>query len=143
MKQHSEEAHKAELDHPDQDPEELSRKFSAKIPFHEQIDPFEPDPHEEFEYDEPEFRIRAPRKRIGIFCFNCNRREGHFLYRQNSWYYSYLIGLTFGLIKIIGPYQCQCCGARRFMCADWLHSRYLRKKQDDRKRMEFEDEEQI
>ncbi len=54
----------------------------------------------------------ASRKRIGLFCFNCNRLEGHFLHRQNRWYYSYLIGLTFGLIKIIGPYQCQCCGAQ-------------------------------
>ena len=57
----------------------------------------------------------ASRKRVGIFCFNCNRREGHFLHRENRWYYSYLIGLTFGLIKIIGPLQCQCCGARRLM----------------------------
>jgi len=85
------------------------------------------------EDDEFGYRTHPSRNRIGIFCFNCNRREGQFLYRQNRWYYSFLIGMTFGLIKIIGPFQCQCCGARRFMCSDWISLRYLLKLHRDRK----------
>lgn len=85
------------------------------------------------EYDEFGYRTHPSRKRIGIFCFNCNRREGQFLFRQNRWYYSYLIGLTFGLIKIVGPYQCQCCGARRLMCSDWISLQYLLRRYRDRK----------
>ena len=81
----------------------------------------------------PEFGARPSRKRVGIFCFNCNRPDGHFLPRQHRWYYSYLVGLTFGLVKIVGPYQCQCCGARRFMCSDWISLRYLLRRLRDRR----------
>ena len=67
---------------------------------------------------------RKSRKRRKMFCFHCNRPEGHFLSAQHRWYYSFATGMTFGLIKIIGPYQCQCCGAKRLMCANRLNLRY-------------------
>ena len=67
---------------------------------------------------------RRSRKRRKLFCFHCNRPEGHFLSAQYRWYYSFAVGMTFGLVKIIGPYQCQCCGAKRLMFANWLNLRY-------------------
>ncbi|MDB4371011.1 hypothetical protein N9Z44_02810, partial [Mariniblastus sp.] len=57
----------------------------------------------------PKPSVSRPRKRL--HCFNCNRSEGHFLAHKNRWFYSYLLGLTFGLISFIGPFRCQCCGA--------------------------------
>lgn len=65
------------------------------------------------------------RKRKKLHCFHCHRYEGHFLSSENRWYYSFLLGLTFGLVRIVGPFQCQCCGQRRLMTADRLNIRYL------------------
>ena len=64
------------------------------------------------------------RKRIGLKCFNCNRLEGHYLLFYRRLWYSYLIGLTFGLAVIAGPYRCQCCGSSRFMMSNLLHPKY-------------------
>lgn len=74
--------------------------------------------------DEVQAETGARRKRIGLRCFNCNRMEGHFLLFYRRMWYSYLIGLTFGLAVIVGPYRCQCCGASRFMMSNLLHPRY-------------------
>ncbi len=73
--------------------------------------------------DEHGNKIRRKRKRI--YCFSCNRQEGHSLWKQHFWYYSFLSGLTFGVIKLFGPFQCQCCGHRRLMSVDMLSPRYL------------------
>ncbi len=81
------------------------------------------DGDEEDFLDEPS-RTRS-RKRRKLFCFNCNRPEGHFYFYQDRWYYSFLVGLTFGLIKILGPFQCQCCGSKRWMIANWLNPGFL------------------
>lgn len=72
-----------------------------------------------------EIGARHARKRKGMHCFHCHRHEGHFLASASRWYYSYLVGLTFGLIRLVGPFQCQCCGAKRLMFADWANLRYL------------------
>ena len=137
MKQESEELENSKsLDTSSETEEELqenprSGAEPAPIAMGEDFDEEEfIDPAED---DDVGYRTHSSRKRIGIFCFNCNRREGQFLYLQNLWYYSFLIGMTFGLIKIIGPFQCQCCGARRFMCSDWISLRYLLKLHRDRK----------
>lgn len=138
MNQESEELEKSkQLDAPGDADEKLPEMLPAESNPEEsspaEIDTDEEDFVDPLEDDELDFPSRGSRKRIGMFCFHCNRREGHFLYRQNRWYYSYLIGLTFGLIKIVGPYQCQCCGHRRFMCADWISLRYLLRRNRDRR----------
>ena len=69
----------------------------------------------------PKHSESRPRKRL--HCFNCNRSESHFLAHKNRWFYSYLLGLTFGLITFIGPFRCQCCGDQRFFSTDRLHPR--------------------
>ena len=78
--------------------------------------------------DEPIDELHAEtgsrRKRIGLKCFNCNRLEGHYLLFYRRLWYSYLIGLTFGLAVIAGPYRCQCCGSSRFMMSNLLHPKY-------------------
>lgn len=62
-----------------------------------------------------------PRKRL--HCFNCNRNEGHYLALKSRWFYSYLLGLTFGLISFIGPFRCQCCGEKRLLATNRFHPR--------------------
>lgn len=69
----------------------------------------------------PKSSTRARRR---IRCFECNRPEGHYLVSQHRWFYSYLLGLTFGLVTIVGPYQCQCCGSKRLMAFNALNPRY-------------------
>ncbi len=66
----------------------------------------------------------SSRARRRMHCFECNRKEGHFLASQRRWFYSFLLGLTFGLIKIVGPYQCQCCGSKRLMMFNQLNPRF-------------------
>lgn len=72
-------------------------------------------------------------KRRELFCFHCHRPEMHSRATRFGFVYSFLIGLTLGLIKVIGPYYCRCCGHRRFLGSDrihpkyWLHRRRLQK----------------
>ena len=67
---------------------------------------------------------KSSRSRQVMMCFECNRKEGHFLASQNRWFYSYLIGMTLGLIFLVGPYQCQCCGSKRLMIHNMLNPKY-------------------
>jgi hypothetical protein len=60
-----------------------------------------------------------------LFCFHCNRLETHSPATHFSWRYSFLIGLTLGLVKFIGPYYCRCCGQRRLLGFDRFHPYYL------------------
>ena len=66
----------------------------------------------------------SSRARRVMMCFECNRKEGHFLASQKRWFFSYLVGLTLGLIFLVGPYQCQCCGAKRLMAYNILNPKY-------------------
>jgi hypothetical protein len=76
---------------------------------------------------------RNKTKRRELFCFHCNRLEAHSPATRFGAFHSFLIGLTLGLVKIIGPYYCRCCGHRRFLGSDrihpkyWIHQRRLRK----------------
>ncbi len=84
---------------------------------------------EEGEYiDEPIDETHAEtgkrRKRIGLHCFSCNRREGHTLSHYRKMWYSYIVGMTFGLSIFFGPYRCQCCGSNRLMISNLLNPRY-------------------
>lgn len=79
------------------------------------------------------------RKRRELFCFHCHRMETHLLAPRFGVIYSFLIGLTLGLVKLIGPYYCRCCSHGRFLGWDqvhpkyWLHQRRLRKHSKARK----------
>lgn len=63
-------------------------------------------------------------KRRKLICFACNRMEGHFLVAGRRWFFSFLLGLSFGLVLVFGPYRCQCCGTDRWMAFDSLNLRY-------------------
>ena len=85
---------------------------------------------DEDEHDDPESgsETRRPsksrRKRLGLHCFNCNRYEGHYLLLYRRLWYSFIVGMTFGLAIVFGPYRCQCCGSSRFMISNLLHPKY-------------------
>jgi hypothetical protein len=64
-------------------------------------------------------------KRRDLFCFHCNRMESHAPALRYRWQYSFLIGMTLGLIKLLGPYFCRCCGHRRFIGSDRFNPKYL------------------
>lgn len=67
---------------------------------------------------------RPARKTIRMKCFECNRPEGHHLAARSRWFYSFSVGMTFGLILLVGPFQCQCCGSSRLMARNELNLRY-------------------
>lgn len=77
--------------------------------------------------DEPQ---PSRRERL-LYCFRCHREDYHFHAFRGRWYFNLLVGLTFGLIFLVGPYRCRCCGGVRLMNRDplspryWLHSRRL------------------
>jgi hypothetical protein len=64
------------------------------------------------------------KRRKWMFCFHCNRPEGHFVAFRGSWLYSFVTGMTFGLIKFVGPYKCQCCGKNRLMSSNFLNPKW-------------------
>lgn len=103
--------------------DELDRELADE--FYGQDDEQYDDEDDDFEDDVVHSpRVKRSRRRKGLFCFNCNRKEGHFLAKQHRWYYSYLVGLTFGLIKFVGPFQCQCCGSNRLMNTNSTNLRF-------------------
>ncbi len=69
-------------------------------------------------------------RNVVLFCFHCHRPENHFLEKRYDWYYSLLIGFTFGLILLVGPFRCRCCGSQRLFCFDEWHPRILLEKLD-------------
>ncbi len=88
----------------------------------ELIDPFDDEfLHDDWDEDQDGVTNRRKPRIIRLFCFECNRPESHFLGHRRRWYYSFLVGLSFGLALIAGPFRCRCCGKSRLMCADWLH----------------------
>jgi len=74
--------------------------------------------------DVPSSRSKSQRKRLGLRCFNCNRLEGHYLSYYRRVWYSFLVGMSFGIAVILGPYKCQCCGSQRLMISNLLHPKY-------------------
>ncbi len=70
---------------------------------------------------------RQPRKRSKkrkIYCFNCNRQEFHIMAYKGTWLHSFLVGMTFGATRVLGPYRCTCCGRKRAMFADYCSLSY-------------------
>ena len=103
---------------PNADPR-ASTKTNEELEY-EYEDEFDNDLDDEFD-DSPDAVRRRNRKRLRLFCFHCNRPEGFYHANRGTWMYSYLIGLTFGLSRWIGPFKCRCCGHRRFFKTDRLH----------------------
>ena len=69
-------------------------------------------------------RAARRRRHVRMFCFSCNRYEGHSIAARNRTLYSYLVGFTFGLYYYLGRYSCHCCGSVRLARYDWLNVRY-------------------
>ena len=72
--------------------------------------------------DRPSSTKRSKKRKI--YCFNCNRQEFHLMAYKGSWLHSFLVGMTFGLARFVGPYRCTCCGKKRAMYADYCSPSY-------------------
>lgn len=62
--------------------------------------------------------------KLRIYCFACHRMEYHYSTLKGKSYHYLLVGLTFGLALIFGPYRCRCCGHRRFVRYNSLNPRF-------------------
>ncbi len=58
-----------------------------------------------------------------MYCFRCHRLERHATAFSNNWYYSYLVGMSFGLLWFLGPFRCRCCTSLRWFRFEWMHPR--------------------
>lgn len=67
---------------------------------------------------------RKRSKKRKIYCFNCNRQEFHIMAYKGTMLHSFLVGMSFGLARIFGPYRCTCCGKTRAMFADYCSLSY-------------------
>jgi hypothetical protein len=83
------------------------------------------DEFENFDLAETFEHIREDRV---LFCLHCNRLENHTVPNRFKWYYSLLVGFTFGAILLVGPFHCRCCGHRRFFVSEEYHPRVLKQK---------------
>lgn len=71
-------------------------------------------------YDE-EYEATRPARDRRMYCFNCHRDESFFTTYRGHWLYSFLKGISLGLISFCGPFTCRCCGHRRLFWPDKLH----------------------
>lgn len=91
------------------------------------------EPREEPEFEvkkapgelEREDRAERRKRHVRLFCFSCNRYEGHSIAARSRLLYSFLIGITFGLYHFLGRFSCHCCGTVRLARYDWLNVRFL------------------
>ena len=74
--------------------------------------------------DANELESRGRRRKPRLYCFHCNRPETHSNPYMGAWFYSYFIGLTFGLLHLFGPFRCTCCGRQRLIFKDWAHPKF-------------------
>ena len=81
---------------------------------------------EDFEdaYEAEPTQTRKRSKKRKIYCFNCNRQEFHIMAYKGTAIHSFLVGMSFGLARIFGPYRCTCCGKKRAMYADYCSLSY-------------------
>ena len=75
-------------------------------------------------YEEEVSSSRKRSKKRKIYCFNCNRQEFHIMAYKGTMIHSFLVGMSFGLARIFGPYRCTCCGKKRAMFADFCSLSY-------------------
>ena len=76
------------------------------------------------ELQDQERAERRRRRRVRLFCFSCNRYEGHAVAARRRLFYSFVLGFTFGLYRYLGLYACNCCGSVRLGRYDWLNLRF-------------------
>ena len=86
------------------------------------------DQHDEFDTFDFADSFEHIREDRVLFCLNCNRLENHTVPNRFKWYYSLLVGFTFGAILLVGPFHCRCCGNRRFFISEEYHPRELKQK---------------
>lgn len=79
---------------------------------------------DEAPYEEEVSASRKRSKKRKIYCFNCNRQEFHIMAYKGTLLHSFLVGMSFGLARIFGPYRCTCCGKKRAMFADFCSLSY-------------------
>lgn len=65
--------------------------------------------------------VRGSRWDTILYCLRCHRLERHATTFAHTWYYSFLVGLTFGVIWLLGPFRCRCCTSRRWFRFEWMH----------------------
>ena len=114
-------------------------EFDESIETEDFIDEYEDDEYDEDELyyddddeegDEKSAGSKKKRRVIRMTCFYCNRKEGFFSAYRHHWLYSYFEGFTFGLINLVGPFKCRCCGRKRLIRSDAFHPRvWFRKPQ--------------
>ena len=63
-------------------------------------------------------------KNLRLYCFACHRLEYHYNALKGTYYHHLLVGLTFGLAWLFGPYRCRCCGYRRLARFNILNLKY-------------------
>ena len=73
---------------------------------------------------EKDDRAARRKRHVKLFCFSCNRYEGHSVAARSRLLYSFLVGCSFGLYYYFGRYSCHCCGSVRLARNDWLNPRF-------------------
>ncbi len=59
-----------------------------------------------------------------LYCFRCHRDDRHFHGLRGTWYFNIVLGFSLGLILLLGPFRCRCCGGWRMMSHDMLSPRF-------------------
>ncbi len=59
-----------------------------------------------------------------LYCFSCHRMEYHYNALKGKAYHHLLVGLTFGIAWLFGPFRCRCCGHRRMCRFNFLNPRF-------------------
>ena len=54
---------------------------------------------------EREERAERRKRHVRLFCFSCNRYEGHSIAARSRLLYSFLLGITFGGITILADFR--------------------------------------
>ena len=67
---------------------------------------------------------KSSSKNIRLYCFACHRMEYHYNALKGKAYHYLLVGATFGLAWLFGPFRCRCCGHRRMARFNFLNPRF-------------------
>ncbi len=99
-------------------------EFSQPLPAVNSRQYLDPAVHELTDDKLENYGNKGKSRSFDLFCFHCNRPEWHVRASVYRWGYLFLVGLTFGLIKYIGPYYCKCCGHPRLMWSNNTNPRF-------------------
>ena len=74
-------------------------------------------------------RRRRSAKRVKLtgpklLCFTCSQTQEHFNVAKSTGYYPFFIGISLGLVALVGPFRCSICSKRRFSRLNFLHPKY-------------------